>query len=246
MTVGFRSTAGDIINNVGVEIGLDPSNDPFASSDQTYRQMTYLINIAGQELCYMHPWQNLTYTDYIDTSTATSTEGNTAKYDLPDDFLHYRNATGWNASDTRPMRGPITPQTWAYLSYGDNLSPVLEYNYDIRNDKLWITPDPSGGSEDLYLVYQSSYWVNSASAPQVRSTKCIESADVPFLSSNLLGRYLKLKILEARGFDSSKAQADFNQSLQLHMSKDRGAPTLNASKSLRSYHFNVPDSGYGS
>lgn len=248
MSVGFTGSAGDILNDVGVEIGLDPSTDPFASSDATYRQMTYLINVAGRELCLMHPWQVLTYTDYIATDEPASIEGNTAKYDLPTDFLHYHSGSGWNSSDSRPMRGPITEQTWAYLSYGDALTPALDLSFHIRNDKLLITPDPSAVQQDLFLVYQSNLWVNSAILPQIRSTKCAESADVPFLDALLLGRYLKVKILEAKGFDSSKAQADFNQCFQLRVSKDRGAPTLSAARrrGLGLNGLNAPDSGYGS
>lgn len=242
----FRSTANDILNQVGVEIGLDPSTDPFSSADATYRQMIYLLNTAGKELSYLHPWQIMTLTDYIDTTTPVNDVGNSAYYDLPADILYTHNGTGWNSVRSTPLIGPATPQEWAYLMYGGTIR-AGDYAYQIKNDYLHLSPDPAGAQLDVYLTYQSRNWVQSSEDPKIRLSECRAGADTPYLDSLLLSRMLKVKILEARGFDTSKAQADFNQIFELCTGKDKGAPTLNAGRGrIDPYYLKTPDTGYGS
>ncbi len=54
------SSAGDIINRVAVEVGISVGQDPLASPDEAFVQLSGLINAAGQELIELHQWQILT------------------------------------------------------------------------------------------------------------------------------------------------------------------------------------------
>jgi hypothetical protein len=65
----------------------------------------------------------------------------------------------------------------------------------------------------------------------------------------LVSRYLKAKWLEAAGFDTSKAQADFNQLFGFLTSKDKASPVLDQGGSRGGFRYldsgNLPDTGYG-
>lgn len=243
MTGTIRASANDILNQVGVEIGLDPVTDPFSSSDQTYRQMTYLINTAGEELSQAYPWEFLTKEHTIVTTGADS-----GTYNLPDDFLYLINQTGWNRSDTRPLTGPLSPQAWQYLqSYASN-GALVEIAFRVSGDKLQLFPQPPEPGQTVVFEYISRNWVLDASTGNTYRHNIIVGADQPLFNRTLLGRYLKVKILEARGFDTTKAQADLNQSFQLLTARDKGAPVLNASRSRSGAYIgshSIPDTGYG-
>ena len=65
----------------------------------------------------------------------------------------------------------------------------------------------------------------------------------------LITRYVKLKYLEASGFDTTKAQDDFAQTFSFLTGFDKGAKVLNAGRGGRGFPYlsiwNVPDSGFG-
>ena len=60
MTAAWLQTAGDIVNAVAVDVGLDEASDPFASSDRAFVRLCSLLNGAGQELCLSRDWAALT------------------------------------------------------------------------------------------------------------------------------------------------------------------------------------------
>ena len=63
-------------------------------------------------------------------------------------------------------------------------------------------------------------------------------------------KFLKAKFLEAKGFDASSARLEFENMFLSRTGKDKGAPTLSASRSRNSLLLlnvwrNISDTGYG-
>ena len=76
------------------------------------------------------------------------------------------------------------------------------------------------------------------------------SGDTILYHAILIIKFLKVKFLEAKGFDSSKARDDFNEMLDSVTGQDKSAPVLNAGGWGRTFPYldswyNLPDSGYG-
>jgi len=117
MTATLRSTANDIMNRVAAEVGLEPVEDPWGSSQPEFRQMGYLLNIAGEELCQLYQWEFLMREHQVTTQSA-----DTGDYPLPDDFLYMINQTGWERAENVPLFGPLSPQDWQYLLGRDLVS----------------------------------------------------------------------------------------------------------------------------
>jgi hypothetical protein len=243
VTGTIRATANDILNQVGVEVGLDPSVDPFSSQDQSYRQMTYLINTAGEELSQLFPW------DFLRKEMTITTDG-TGDYDLPADYLYLMNQTGWDRTNDNPVSGPLSPQDWAYLEGRDIVNSTLYLSYRLKEDKISLYPQPDEVGLDIRFEYINRNWVLDSTTGNTYIDKCNVGADEPLFNRTLLGRMLKVKFLEAKGMDASKAQADLNQAFELLVARNKGAPLLSARAGGRAFPYlnydSIPESGYGS
>lgn len=237
-----RASANDILNQVGVEVGLDPATDPYSSSDKSYQQMKFLLNTGGEELCQLHEW------DFLRKTFSITTVASQTGYDLPSDFLYFINSTGWDYTNDNPLSGPLTDQQWTALKALDVASGTSYYAYRIDGDQVQIYPEPPSGL-DLRFEYICRTWVLDSSTGNTYIAKTESGGDIPLFSRLLLGRMVKVKFLEAKGFDTSKAQADFNQAFYSAIGRSRGAPVLNTVRCDRSSPLlsssNLPTTGFG-
>lgn len=245
MTATLLSTATDILNRVGVEVGLDPVSDPYNTTDKSYTQMTYLLNIAGEELSQLYPWEFLVREHSIVTADTDSGD-----YDLPDDFLYMINQTGWERSQSVPLYGPLSAQDWQYLIGRDLVSHTIYASFRIQQAKFTIFPQPPPNGLDIVFEYISRSWVIDADTGNSVTDKVTSGSDTPVFDRTLISRYLKVKYLEAKGMDTSKAQADLNQIFGQLTAHDKGAQVLTAGRGARGYPYlnsytSVPDTGYG-
>ena len=256
MTATLRATANDILNRVAAEVGLAPAEDPWGSSQPEFIQMTHLLNIAGEELCQLYPWEFLMREHGIVTQST-----DTGNYKLPDDFLYMINQTGWERAENVPLFGPLTPQDWQYLLGRDLVSHTIYASFRIQQGAFTIFPQPPPDGLDIHFEYISRNWVidstvESGTSAQEASTLALidrvkVGSDTPVFDRTMLSRLLKVKFLEAKGLDATKAQADLNQMFQMLTSHDKGAGILTAGRNRRGFPYldgfnSVPDTGYGS
>ena len=240
MTGTIRATANDILNRVGVEVGLDPVNDPFSSSDKSYQQLSYLLNTAGEELSQLHPWEFL-------RGEATITTDGSDTYALPSDFLYIINQTIWDQTNDRAVYGPLTPQEWTALAASGDVSSTMYTYFRLVDDQIEFYPTPESGVSITY-EYIDRNWVLDATTGTSYKDRVAQGGDTPRFNRTLLSRMLKVKFLEAKGFDTSKAQADLNQSFVLLTARNKGAPILSQGRKRRRGLLNsgnVPETGYG-
>ena len=238
-------SANEILNRVAAEVGVQPVTDPYSSTDPSFIKMRYLINIAGEELTQAHNWEFMNKTHTFTTDAATYPTG---EYPLPADFGSMINQTGWEQSQRVPLGGPLTSQDWAYLE-GRNFSDSTIYASFRLNDGLFnIYPSPPADGLIISYQYVSIAWARSATAPFVYTNDITVGTQLPLFDRTLMTRYLKLKFLEATGFDSTKAQEDFSRVFLFLTSKDKGAGVLSqGSNAAYPYisNLNLPITGYG-
>lgn len=230
-------TATDIINQVAVEVGLQRTVDPVTSLEDTYIQLTGLLNAAGQELVEMNAWQ-LLRRQYSFTTTA-----DTEEYPLPDDFAYMIDQTGWNQSGVYPMTGPLSAQVWAQVS-SQAVQPVYA---GFRLLEGYMTIQPAAAGMTINFEYVSRNWVLEAGL-EVRKDLVNTGSDIVLYEPILIRKFLKVKWLDAKGFPSDAARLDFDNIFSGRVGKDVGAPILNAAGSRRHHLIgigNIPESGYG-
>lgn len=243
MGTPVTSTATQILNRVAAEIGLAPVSDPYSSQDPAFIQMRYLLNVAGEELCLSYPWQVLVKSHEIITQ-----DTDTGDYPLPDDFLYMINQTGWERSENMPLLGPLSAQEWAYLLGRDLVTSTIYASFRIADGLFKLFPQPPTAGLNINFEYINRNWVNDVENTTT-TDNVAKGTDVPLFDRTLISRYLKVKMLEAKGFDSTAAQRDFAQTYGFLTGLDKGARVLNAGGRVGFPYLNmwtnVPDTRYG-
>jgi hypothetical protein len=234
------NNASDTLNRVAIEVGLltSPAADPFGATEEYFAQLRYLMQTAGEELILSYPWSAMTRRH----SFVTDGSG---EYPLPDDYLYMIEQTGWDASWDRPLAGPLTPQEWVYIS--ERMDTPIRAMFRLQDGIMTLLHDQTG--KTISFEYMSRNWISPATTPDETTDTLQQGSDIPLYDRTLFSRYLKVKWLDAKGFDSSKAQDDFNQMFNFLTSKDKSAPVLFAGGGgfgprLLGY-ANIPDTGYG-
>lgn len=247
MTVSRFISINEIVNRVAVEVGLTPVTDVFSTEDPAFRQLTYLLTTSVQELMEMYPWQILTR-----TFQKTTVEDEIGILDLPADFAYMIDQTGWERSSNVPLLGPLSAQNWTYILGRDLVNSTIYASFRFDQNKLFIFPqDPMPAGLDINFEYISRNLIEQTATEPVTYTDTAEQAgDIPQFPPHLITRFLKAKFLEAKGFDSQKAEDNFWQAFYSWAGKDNSAPILNVSRWMRGYPYlngysNLPDTGYG-
>ena len=245
MPVTTTATASAILNRVAAEVGIAPVTAPYSSQDPSFIQLQYLLNIAGEELVQAYPWALL-----VRSTSFTTLDTDSGDYPLPDDFNYMINQTGWDRARNVPLMGPLSAQDWTYLKGRDLVTSTIYASFRLAEGVFKIFPQPPPDGLDIHYEYISKNWVTSGGSPFDPQDSVIQGSDTVLYDKTLISRYLKVKFLEAKGFDSTKAQDDFNQTFTFLTGTDKGAKVLNAGGVGGGFPYldmwrNVPDTGYG-
>jgi hypothetical protein len=239
-------TAGDIISQVGVDVGLPVTVDPFQSQDAQYQRLITQLNLSGNALLTLYPWARITQTGTIVTQPGVG------EYDLPLDFSSMIPSTTWRKDQNFvPGYGTVSAQTWEYLV---NVPIVGTINviYRERYGKITVLPKPTQSFSFTY-EYISRGWVQNVpgESPVLRDN-VIQASDLVLFDPLLISRYLKMRWLKSTGFDASDATDEFNLLLDNRSSTDTSKPKLSAAGVLAPLGAplisiaNIPQTGYGS
>lgn len=239
------SIANDIINRVAVEVGLLKVSDPLSSVDETFIQLSELLNAAGQELVELWPWQIL-----VKPFQVVTQDTDTGTYDLPDDFSYMIDQTGWEHSSRVAIGGPLSAQDWTYLAGRDLISQSIYASFRLVDNKFDIYPqDPVPAGLDINFEYISRNWVQEQGTGDRKDLVTVGS-DVVMYEPILIIKFLKVKWLQTKGFDTTAAVTELENVWGSRTGKDAGASILSASNNSRGFpylhpYYNTSDTGYG-
>jgi hypothetical protein len=231
-------TAVNIINGALSASGLSTVADPYASTDGAVIQMKNLLTSCIRELASMHEWSQFTREM---TFTTTSSDN----YPLPDDFDYFRNQTGWVSTDALPLGGPLSSQAWQMMVNTSFASSFYIYFRQMQ-DKFYVWPSPPPIGKDVSIEYQSRNFVLEGASTY--KDYADNAADVVLYDPLLIIRFLTLRFKEARGFDTTAAERQFNVIFDSRAGRDAAAPVLSLSGKSEMPLIsidNVPESGYG-
>jgi len=244
--------AGEVLLSVGSEAGLTKVTDPFASKDPLYQRLITLLNTAGNELLDLYPWTRLQSRFSFVTIEDPSNPGATQlDYGLPADWNCMIDQTMWKKGGLYPGF-PITPQSWQYLA-NVKAAITIQVIFRERLGVVSVAPGTPIGLE-VNMEYESRGWVQPAASTYATAgfaDRCAQFSDVILHDPTLMTRYLRMKFLEALGFDTQKATDDFNFMLESRQGKDKSAPILNVGRpgAIGPFRlidgYNAPQTGFG-
>lgn len=237
-------TAATVINDALTELALTDSDvaEPYTSTDATVIHMRRLLKVAGRDLLRLHPWSHLRATHTFSTVVGTT------QYDLPADFARLVDGTQWNRTEQEPLGGPNTSQQWQLLKAIDTVG-TRDYYHRITANKFEVHPTPTV-VDALAYEYQSLHWVQPDGETAPTSETPSAGTDTLWFDGHLLTRRLKVLWLEAKGFDSSAARAEYEATLAQAMGADGAAPVLRLDGQPMGLwrmldEENAPETGYG-
>lgn len=248
MATGIQKwpTALAVVRDVCAQLGLPvPTAAVTSTADETAQQLIALLTWCGRRLAKptgTMRWSSLKRTWVLTTDPATTL------YDLPVDWDSFIDLTGWNRTSRLPMLGPASDPQWATLTARNLGSSTISVVYRTRNRQFEIY-NTFSTPQTLAIDYSSRAWVkHTAVSPATYQDAVTDDSDELLYDNELLTAKLKLAFLQAKGFDTTVAQTDYNEIEEQTLNADTDAPALQASL-YGGYplltNLNVPDTGYG-
>jgi hypothetical protein len=240
-------TAGSIINDALVEVGLAAVADPFADSDANVIQMCTLLKSKGREILRQRFW-----TQMRDEYTFTTVQG-TPSYALPSDFHTMADQSGWNRTNRLPLGGPLSPQEWQYLK-ARLVGVVFTVLFRPMDGLIYIYPDnPTPGGYVVAFEYLSNGWIERPAIPvNTYHDSPVATDDIVRFDPLMVMRGIKLEWLKLHAFDTTSAQQDYLEAYNRAAGMDSFNPVLNLTNRsmLRGIdpllgQQNIPVTGYG-
>jgi hypothetical protein len=237
-TTQFLIATGNTVANSPVVTALSSTanlSNTFMVSGAGVNQDTYVYSVDSPS--------QITMSQPAATSGTNQLTFAETKYPLPSDYDRQVDFTHYDKSKRWQMLGPETAQQWQFLkSSYISTGPRLRYRIMGGYFQIWpaiATP------EYLGFEYQSSGWVN----PGDTGAKTFTSdADVCAFPDRLMVTGLKLKYFQAKGFDTSVFQRDYDRQLDIAKANDHGSPKLSFAPRMSDLLIGIdqlPDTGYG-
>ncbi len=152
--------------------------------------------------------------------------------------------TGWDKTNGVAIGGPLSAQDCRGL-----VSQSIYASFRLVDGKFDLYPQPPPVGLDIRFEYSSRNWVEE-SGTQIRKDLVTASSDTVLLDPLLVIKFLKVKFLQAKGFDYAAASVELDNVFNSRTGKDTGSPILSASSRSRGMPYlspchNTADSGYG-
>lgn len=244
--MGRYATVKDVLNRAAIELGFDESSDPLNDTNKAFRQLQALLNSSAEDLIWAHPWTELQKEHSITTDSADS-----GTYTLPSDFLYMIDQTGWERTNDNALLGPLNAQDWQYLKGRDLINQSVYVSFRLQQKKFKVYPDnPVPDALEIYFEYMSDKWLEEdENTPGTTYSEVQSNDNVVLIPRSLITKYLKVKWLEAKGFDSSKQREEFAVNWFSIVGHDGGNQILNVG-GRRGYPYldlyrNTPDTNFG-
>lgn len=231
-----------LINQIAGELGLPQYTTVVGLANEQSVQLIAMLNSAGNELMTYYPWEQFR------KEFTFSTVDLQGSYDLPTDYNYFVDQTQWDRTNHWPLSGPKTAQEWAWLK-GGLVAFAPRTRFRVFGGKINILPIPGVGHvpQTMAMEYVSNAWLLGGVAQTTPGDMIMLDSDLLMYNPWLLIKYVKLKFMETKEFDTTAAQAEFMRMFNSLTGKDVGAPVLSMSGYTTPYLIgfgNIPDGSW--
>lgn len=233
----MAKTILEITQAVTAELQLPVPTVALTSDDLTVKQLIAIIKAACDELVDDFDWQQLLTTHIITTSAGQDL------YSLPADVQRVISDTSWDRTNRWPLSGSLNPQEFQTLQSG--ITVVAPHTrFRVIGDRVQVLPVPGATPQTFALNYITRNYVIDAMG--ARKGDFTADSDRVVFRDRLIINFAKLKLLQTKGFDTSAAAADFNNSYAAAVGGDVPVGGLQMTHSMAHMpHSNVPEGNWG-
>ena len=246
------ATLQSVITTACSMLSLPVPADPAGSTDPNITLMKTASNLASLEMLNAYEWSQLTKQGSIQVFNNAPPPGNQATetaFPLPEDFYRFIDQTQWNAAMRFPAVGPVSPQGWmTYMVFP--ISANFTLTWQIRQGSIYFLNAPVAPGQEFRFMYLSRALVQDANDPDLYKNIATKNGDVFQLDGLLMALMVRVKWLEAKGFDSGSAVRDFLLAFDSRVGAQKGANILNMAGGPHDYPYigigNLPEASlYG-
>src|SRR5690606_2231492 len=127
-------------------------------------------------------------------------------------------------------------------------SSTIYISFKQADGEFQVLPQPPPDAQEIKFTYMSRWWVADASTTTPASDAPTAADQVILSEPVLITKLLKLRLLEAKGFDTSAALSQFLNVMSQWTGKDTSTQVLNMAR-VRVFPYlgwrNVPEANYG-
>lgn len=234
------STVAVVLAKTYRELGLTVPTSFVGNTDVTASQIVEFLTAAGQDLCMMNDWQ------YLHKEWSQVLVPGQSDYALPTDWNSFVDSTMWDNTARWPVIGPLTPQIWRMLKARLLGGNTISLQYRITGNMLHLYY-PAASADTVVSDYYSRGWILGADMVTYRDNPNTDGDTILF-DPRIVTPLVKWKWRDAKGFDTSAQEKEFEEQWDLVVGRDIPAPTLSVGpRDTYPYlgYYNMPDTGYG-
>lgn len=159
--------------------------------------------------------------------------------------------TGWTPTNRLPMGGPLSAQDWTFITGSGWNQYTIYVSFREFDGTFNILPnDPVPNAIQITFEYiRNTFGVPAGVTDPDNFVNRISAADTVILFPPvLIMKMLKLRFLEAKGFDTTASLGQFNTALATWIPKDSSSPVLTlGNRRLFPYldWRNIPETNFG-
>jgi hypothetical protein len=240
----MSTTLLSVVQDASDELGLPHPSSALSNPDLTVTQLVALTRAAGDSLTKRRLWRFLVQ---LATFTTTAAE----YYALPSDFNRTVDNTMWDGTNHWPLDGPLLAQEWQYLNRGI-VSSGPRMQFRLSQNRVQVRPTPVTAGYVISYFYHSRWWIYTDGATPTDDVTLMgafaNDTDLIVYEHRLIVDAVKLRFLQAKGFDTTAVAQDLQNSLDDAISADTGAMKLNLARGRLYYPLvgvqNIPDGNW--
>lgn len=204
---------------------------PTALFSATDAQTVQLRSLLNEEVTELRTWPDLWWRKLLrqHTFTTTATDIQPANA-IPSDLGYIIANTMWDRTMTRPVVGPLSPETWQAWKARPILTSVL-YGFMLQGNDFYTAPQPPAGDTAAYnYISNLAVYAPGADESTTLPTKEYFTADgdTCIFDSTLVERGVRWRFLRAKGLDYQQEYAVWINMLQRLGARDKAMPTLSS------------------
>lgn len=211
------ATALDVAQKFADAVGFTRPSTLVANTNDDVRQLTQLLNEAGEDLASRHNWQSMTYEASF-TTVATESQGTlTSIIGATQTLKKIIDDTIWDRTQRVPIMGTLSPPIWQGNKALTLTGPYSQYR--VRGNQIIFNPVPTAG-HTCYFEYVSECWCTDSTGATFR-TALGADGDIFLVPDKLLRAGLKWMWLRAKGLGYTEEFASYEMLVASAITNER-------------------------